>query len=207
MTLAEVMCAGFLLVAFLSLCAAALLPAARTMRRLRQVIEAQTIADSVLESVRAELEEAREYVRIERSDGGAVEFACGDGRILRISTGGPGAAEAGRLVYRYDGAGPDGAFRTEGAPEAGVEEAVFPEDFYMGLYLGLRFSPVLEDGLLMRVQITAQLGKGVENTGEGTAVRDVICTERVIAGLRYATVLENGVRVKTGLPLYSGGAG
>ena len=202
----EVMCAVSLLMMFIVLCASAMVPVARIMLRLRRTLEAQIIADSVLESVRAEVEEAREYIRIEPyaggegadlpCEGGAVEFVNNDGCIMRVATGGTEAAEAGRLLYRYCAAG---------TPETGTEYAVFPEGFYTGLYLGLRFSPVLEDGLLMYLKITAQLGKGVGNAGEGPVLRDVICTESVIADLRYATVLEDGVRVKVGLALNPSG--
>ena len=46
----------------------------------------------------------------------------------------------------------------------------------------------------------------LEDAGAGPVVRDVLCTESVIADLRYATVLEDGVRVKVGLPLNPAGA-
>lgn len=216
MTLTEVMCAGFLLVILIDMCAAALSPAARAVRRLRQVSEAQIIADSILESVRAEVEEAREYVRVYPYDGGAewmisavcadegaaLEFVNGNGCTMLISAGSSvEPAEFGRLLYRYDvtasGDGGD-TFRKEEKPETG---AVFPEAFYTGLYLKLRFLPVLEDGMLMRVKITAQLGKRLEDTGEGPVVEDIICTESVTANLRHAVELRDGVRVKTGLPL------
>lgn len=220
MTLTEVMCAGFLLVIFIEMCAAALSPAAKTAWRLRQVSEAQIVADSILESVRAEVEEAREYIRVCQYDGGdgvewmdsalcadegtALEFVNSNGRTMLISAGsGVDPAGFGRLLYRYyvtdSGDGGD-TFQKEETPETGAGGAVFPEAFYTGLYLKLRFSPVLEDGMLMRVKITAQLGKRLENTGEGPTVEDIICTESVIAGLRHAVELRNGVRVKTGLP-------
>lgn len=216
MTLAEVMCASFLLVALITMCASALHPAAKVIWRMRRVLEAQIVADSVVESVRAEVEEAREYVKMDPYDGdggaelphadGSVTFINNDGYIVCISTGGTEAAEAGRLLYCYCAEDSGGGFREEGRPETSMETAVFPEEFYTGLYVGLRFLPVFEDGLLMHVKITAQVGTSVENAGAGPVVRDVLCTESVIADLRYATVLEDGVRVKVGLPLNPAGA-
>lgn len=182
------MCAGFLLAALVTMCAAALYPAAKIVRRQRREYHAQLVADGVLDSVRAELEEAREYVKIDGS-GGNVEFVQNDGSVLRISAGGPD--HAGRLLYQNLAA-------------SGGGELVFPETFYSGLYLDLRFSPVMEDGLLTRVQITARLGSGMEDTGAGMAVSGVVYTERVIADLRHATILQDGVRVQTGLGLDSG---
>lgn len=220
-TLTEVMCACFLLAALIEMCAAALGPAAKTVWRLRQVSEAQIVADSILESVRAEVEEAREYVRVYQYDGGgdlewtdkavcagegmALEFVNNNGCIMLISAGSSvEPAGFGRLQYRYyvtvteDGGD---TVRKEGKPETCTGGAVFPEEFYTGLYLNLRFLPVLEDGMLMRVKITAQMGKRLENTSEGPMVYDIICTESVTADLRHAGKLKNGVWIKTGLPL------
>lgn len=210
------MCAGFLLVELVALCASALHPAASIVRRMRRTLDAQIVADSVLESVRAEVEGAREYVVIEPygGSGGAegedagrsIAFISDDGRGLRIATGGTDGSEAGRLLYRYCDAAPGGFFQEEGSWEDGTEAAVFPEGFYTGLYVGLRFSPIFEDGMLMHVEITAEVGASMENAGAGSVVGDVICTESVVADLRRATVTEDGARVKTGLPLNPAGA-
>lgn len=224
MTLIEVMCASLLLALLIEVCVTTLSQAAKVVWRLRQVTEAQIVADSILESVRGEVEEAREYVRVYPYDGGgvewmgkavcagegmALEFVNNNGCTMLISAGGSlEPAEFGRLQYRYDVTAPeDGGdtFRKEREPATGAGGAVFPEEFYTGLYLELRFLPVVEDGMLMRVKITARMGKRVENTGEGPKVYDIICTESVTADLRHAAELRNGVWVKTGLPLNPAG--
>ena len=74
------MCASFLLVALITMCASALHPAAKVIWRMRRVLEAQIVADSVVESVRAEVEEAREYVKMDPYDGdGGAELPHADG--------------------------------------------------------------------------------------------------------------------------------
>lgn len=220
MTLIELICVCFLLVVLIEMCAAVLSPAAKTVWRLRQVSEAQIIADSILESVRAEVEEAREYVTVYQYDGGsgvewmgkavcagegtALEFVSDNGCIMLISAGSSlEPEEFGRLSYRYYAVSEDGDDTVRKERAGGT---VFPEEFYTGLYLNLRFLPILEDGMLMCVEITAQMGKSLENTGEGLTVCDIICTESVTADLRHAMELKNGVWVKTGLPLNPAGS-
>lgn len=136
MTLMEVMCATFLLVILIEVCASALHPAARVMRRTRKVADAQVIAESVLESIRAEVEEAQEYIKIYAKDdqiadtggvwtpGEALEFVASNGYTMLISAGGcddtkyvehgvtpdgsgTGEIENGRLFYRWYFADPE----------------------------------------------------------------------------------------------------
>lgn len=226
MTLAEVLCTGFLLAVLIEMCAVALSNAAKVVWRLRQVSEAQIIADSILENVRAEVEEAREYVKVYQYDGGsgvdwmdlavcagegmALEFVNNNGCTMLISAGSSLEPEGfGRLQYRFyvtDTEDGGDTFQKAGKPENSAGGMVFPEEFYMGLYLNLRFLPVLEDGMLMRVKITAQVGKRIGNTSEGPMVDDIICTESVTADLRHAGELRNGVWIKTGLPLNPAGS-
>lgn len=215
-TLTEVMCAGVLLAMFIAMCAGALHPAARTVWRMRRIMEAEIIADSILESVRAEVEEAREYVRVYQYDGGgaegtdmtvcadegaALEFVGRNGCTTLVSAGGGLETEGfGRLQYRVMDS-EDGAVQEEGE----TKDFVFPEEFYTELYLQLRFAPILEDGALMRIKITVQLGRRLENTIEGPVVHDIICARSATASLRRAVELKDGVWVKVGLPLNPAG--
>lgn len=191
-TLAELMCAGLLGMLLLLMCASALVPAARVMRRLRRTSDAQMIAGGIVEQIRAEVEEAREYIKIDSyGDGGmALEFAHGDGCSMRIWSGvdGTNGAGSGHLLYRCC------------SEETGncVEYAGFPEKFYMGLFLKLQFFPILEDGAVTNIKVTVQLTEGQESSA-------VICAESLIIDLRYAWELQNGVRVRKGLPLLFGG--
>ena len=78
------MCASFLLVALITMCASALHPAAKVIWRMRRLLEAQIVADSVVESVRAEVEEAREYVKMDPYDGGWRRGIAPCGRVRYI---------------------------------------------------------------------------------------------------------------------------
>lgn len=101
-TLAETLCAMVLLVICIELCGAAVSPAGRIMKRLRTLADAQVVLDTVLESVRAEVEDARDYVKrydnFPDGTGPALEFTAGNGYTLVISSGGTGG-------------GPDGEWR------------------------------------------------------------------------------------------------
>lgn len=226
-TLTEMVCASFLLIVMIIMCTSALIPAAKIMQKMGQAAEAQAVADSVLEYIRSEVEEAREYVRVYPNvDGGgdALEFVNRDGYTLLISTDNYSAAAVneaggtlnsmdgngiGRLRFRYSIAASDyncNSPKDDAEPTVCAEGAVFPDEFYSGLYLKLAFRPVLEDGMLMCIKITVQLWK-VEDAGDGTEICNVICEQSVIAELRYATTVKDGVRIKTGLPFTFGGLG
>ncbi len=124
-TLAETVCAMVLLVICVELCCAALGPAGRIMKRLRTLADAQVVLDTILESVRAEVEDARGYIKrydnFPDGTGPALEFTAGNGYTLVISSGGTGEGPDGlwrktRLVTVSSGDTPVIEDCGEGAP-------------------------------------------------------------------------------------------
>ncbi len=189
-TLVEMMAATALLMLLIVMCAAALQPAAAVMRRMRRLSDAQVILDDILETIRAELEEARDHVKIQKGSAGrsdTIEFGSRNGFTLLISADGCGPTkildqaggqvgdleekDPGRLLYRYyhpkTGVQPD---------TARALTTVYPEEFYMGMYLGLDFEAA---GDASYVTVTASLYRD-----EGRD--DLVCSEALLIDLRYA---------------------
>lgn len=110
-----IVCAG-LLCLLITMFAGALHPAAVMSRRLQDMNHAQLIADDLLETIRAQLEDAQDYVKC-YADGGpssivgatgaargsAIEFRSSDGYVILMTAQGCDATDLRRTAE--DGAG------------------------------------------------------------------------------------------------------
>ncbi len=129
-TLVELLAASFLLVVLITMCAAAVPPAAKSMSRLQTLNHAQVILDDVLETCRSELEGAQSYVKF-YADGGAVagtvgaasgeavEFLGENGFVVLLSAEGCDETDLCRLTALAGGGSGYVSFDTEEAVKPG----------------------------------------------------------------------------------------
>jgi len=221
-TLVELLAASTLLVLLITMCAAAVPPAARVMTRLRTLNYAQVILDDVLETVRSELEGAQSYVkfyadggniagRTGSSSGEAVEFLGENGFLILLTAGG---CEETDLCRRAQGDG--GAVRYD---RFDTEDAVPPGRLLLRYYLpdGETYVYRQDDRPIARALTTVYPGafymglwldlefRPDSGTGTGTVTvaaslyrdedrTDLVCSDSLIADLRFAG--KNGLKVR-----------
>ena len=115
-TLVELIVCAALLCLLITMFAGALHPAAEMSRRLQDMNNAQLIADDLLETIRAQLEEAQDYIKCYpdgapdsivgttgAATGSAIEFRTGEGYVLLLTAQGCDATDLYRTAD--DGAG------------------------------------------------------------------------------------------------------
>ncbi|MDD5932360.1 MAG: hypothetical protein PUC45_07915 [Oscillospiraceae bacterium] len=183
-TLVELVVSLALMCLTLTMVSGALRPAAAVVRHMERLAEAQVILDTTLDVLRSEIETACGYVKLCGGEGrpgtvtaGTVlEYLDVEGRLVRISTEGweealPDGGQPGRLVFlRQDGETSDWSCREP-----------FGKGFYMGMYLGMEFSPVEEaaegetaEAILVTVTLY-QDGERRERAGAESLIVDLRC--------------------------------
>lgn len=215
-TLVEMMAASTLLIVLITLCAAAVPPAARAISRLQTLNHAQVILDNVLETSRSELESAQSYVKFyEKGDtisntggaasGEAVEFLGENGYLILLSAEGCGATELCRLTALEGGGAEYVPFDTE--------EAVSPGRLLLRYYLpkgetyaysragtpiARALTTVYSDAFYMRLWLKLEFKPDDSGGGRTKSVTvtaslyrdeertDLVCSDSLITDLRFA---------------------
>ncbi len=210
-TLTELLVCVALLCVVIGMLAALLPPAARTVRRMEDLNNAQMITATVLEDIRGELELAQGYIKcysgnkIEDEPGAdsgeMIEFKTDTGHVQLISAGGCEAASLlradggdlgsagevpdGKLHYRYYSVHSGNTYycRNASGHVARAVETVFGKGFYDDYVISLHFT-VAADCKTVTVEVTVSRA----DTPDTPVYRD-----STVVDLRYTPPLKTEI--------------
>lgn len=219
-TLVELIVSALLLVLVIGMFAAALPAAARSVRRLEDLNNAQLVAENLLETLRGKLETAEGYVKCYAdgtsiadttgvTEGAAIEFrqesgytalisadGCDATELRRVTSGETGTTtdpvDPGYLLERYYYS-PDNTyvFSENGKPIARALATSYSEGAYMGFKAAVDFS----------LHLTAS-GAADAVTATVTIYRETaaepVLTDSAVIDLRYQPVYRPDVTAESG---------